>query len=157
MNPVKVYLSRRNLLTLLSKLDRNKEIAGSSACTIEKRDTAHPTHPQTHESIFVCALEDEEYYTDRNAGFVHHLDEPTKPEPLDGDDTISLTLSPTDQTICIQEWCRQNMRLVSQEVFGEIVSSGGSIHEAIYKSVLNEQINHILEQFVINSNKEPTT
>ena len=77
MATVKVYLSRRNLLTLLSKLDRNKVDPGSTACRIDKRDTNHPTDPQTHEMILVHALEDEVYYTDRAPGEVHPLDELT--------------------------------------------------------------------------------
>ena len=56
-----VYLSRRNLLTLLSKLDRNLELAESSKCTIIKQDTAHPIYPCT-DVIYVTAVEDEEYY-----------------------------------------------------------------------------------------------
>ena len=71
-----VYLSRRNLLTLLNKLDRQK--AGSiSACTIIKNDNAHPTYPQTMHSIAVVAVEDADYYNDRHAGAVLPIDEPT--------------------------------------------------------------------------------
>lgn len=70
-----VYLSRRNLLTLLSKLDRSK--AGeSTACTIIKNDNVHPKYPQTMPSIMVTALEDEAYYTERQPGPVHPADEP---------------------------------------------------------------------------------
>lgn len=72
---VKVYLSRRNLLALLSKLDRVAE-GQSSACTIIKHDTTHPTHPQTHYNIEVMAVEDEVYYIERASGRVHPLDEP---------------------------------------------------------------------------------
>lgn len=69
-----VYLTRRNLLTLLSKLDRTK--AGDpSECTIIKRDTAHPKYPCS-DVIAVTALEDAEYYTDREAGAVHSKDDP---------------------------------------------------------------------------------
>jgi hypothetical protein len=68
-----VYLTRRNLLTLISKLDRVK--AGEeSACTIVKTDTAHPKYPCS-DSIVVMAVEDEDYYTDREAGSVHPADE----------------------------------------------------------------------------------
>lgn len=73
--PVQVYLSRRNLLTLLNKLDRVK--AGEkSACTLRKGDTLHPTYPQSHNNIFVTAVEDDAYYTDREPGEVHPSDEP---------------------------------------------------------------------------------
>jgi hypothetical protein len=64
---VRVYLSRRNLLTLLAKLDK-KKAGESSLCTIVKNDTTHKTYPQSHPEIIITALEDEEYYTDREPG-----------------------------------------------------------------------------------------
>jgi hypothetical protein len=72
-----IYLSRRNLLTLLNKLDRQKA-GGLSACTIIKNDTAHPTYPQTMTSINVVAVEDDDYYSDRDAGAVLPLDDPER-------------------------------------------------------------------------------
>lgn len=69
-----LYLTRRNLLTLLAKLDRNKEQADSSACTIIKTDTAHPKYPST-DVICVTAVEDEVYYTDRQPGLMHPAEE----------------------------------------------------------------------------------
>jgi hypothetical protein len=69
-----VYLSRRNLLTLLSKLDRVAVHGDTSACTIIKQDTVHPTYPCS-DKIAVTALEDAEYYTDREPGRVHPKDE----------------------------------------------------------------------------------
>jgi len=69
-----VYLSRRNLLTLLSKLDR-KAIGEATECTLIKRDNLHPKYPQTMENISIVALEDEDYYTERKAGPVSPLDE----------------------------------------------------------------------------------
>lgn len=74
MSTVQVYLTRRNLLTLLSKLDRAKA-GDTSACTIIKHDTEHPTHPQSHSDITITAVEDGVYYVDRAAGGVHPLDE----------------------------------------------------------------------------------
>lgn len=72
----RVFLSRRNLLALLSKLDRVK--AGQhSACTLEKCDNVHPKYPQTMPSIVVTAVEDEDYYVDRSAGALHPADEVT--------------------------------------------------------------------------------
>lgn len=69
-----IYLTRRNLLTLLSKLDR--QAAGeTTACTIIKHDTAHPKFP-IREAVSVTAIEDEEYYTDRGPGDVHFADHP---------------------------------------------------------------------------------
>jgi hypothetical protein len=73
----RVYLSRRNLFTLLSKLDRR--IAGQQTeCTLVKNDNAHPVYPQTMKSIEVVAVEDEEYYKKRDAGIVHDADTPNR-------------------------------------------------------------------------------
>ncbi len=71
----KVFLSRRNLATLQSKLDRKKQ-GEQTTCTIIKRDNLHPVFPQTLEEIEVVAVEDNDYYTDRCPGIVHHRDEP---------------------------------------------------------------------------------
>jgi len=72
--PAKIYLSRRNLLALLSKLDR-KASGDETACTIVKRDNVHPKYPQTMKEVYVMAVEDAEYYTDRCAGEMHPSDE----------------------------------------------------------------------------------
>ena len=69
-----IYLSRRNLLTLLSKLDR-KAAGEETQCTLIKRDNMHPKYPQTMEAIIVTALEDDEYYGNRPAGAIHPADE----------------------------------------------------------------------------------
>ena len=71
---VRVFLTRRNLETLISKLDANKAHAGTSACTLVKQDVTHPRYPQTHPTIVVKALEDDEYYTDREPGRVRKFD-----------------------------------------------------------------------------------
>jgi len=68
----KVYLSRKNLLTLLSKLDRLKN-GESTSCTIIKSDTSHPKYPCSDE-IVITAIEDEEYYIDRKPGEIHPKD-----------------------------------------------------------------------------------
>jgi len=71
-----VYLSRRNLLTLLSKLDRQK--AGEQTfCTLIKEDNIHPKFPQTMDQIAVTAVEDSEYYITRTPGEIHPKDEPS--------------------------------------------------------------------------------
>jgi len=70
----KVYLSRKNLLILLSKLDRRAK-GEDTKCTIIKRDNIHPKYPQTMGEIKVIAVEDEEYYSTRIAGFMHPADE----------------------------------------------------------------------------------
>lgn len=66
----RLFLSRRNLVTLLNKLDRP-----DSQCTLIKTDTVHPTYPCS-DVIMVTAVEDEDYYIDRDAGYVHPEDIP---------------------------------------------------------------------------------
>ncbi len=87
----KVYLSRRNLLALLSKLDR--EAAGEqTACTIIKYKNAgdkfkkDTCYQQTMESIMVVAVQDEKYYAaeNRQAGVMHESDEVKLPKPEQG-------------------------------------------------------------------------
>lgn len=78
-----IYLSRRNLLTLLAKLDRNRA-GGNSAVTLIKRDVKHPTFPQTLPAIAVTAIEDDTYY-DRPPGDVLEQDEPTTDAYLPAD------------------------------------------------------------------------
>jgi hypothetical protein len=53
----KVYLSRRNVQTLLNKLDRVKS-GGESNCTILKRDNQHAKYPQTMAECAVTAMEE---------------------------------------------------------------------------------------------------
>jgi hypothetical protein len=74
--PVFLVLSRRNLLTLLNKLNRNKVTPGASLCLIVKHGTYHPIYPQSHPTIYVEAAEDEEYYAEREPGEVLAEDEP---------------------------------------------------------------------------------
>ena len=71
----RVYLSRRNLLTLLSKLDR-RATGEATQCTIIKLDNQHAKYPQTMKQIEVTAVEDKEYYDTRLPGIVFHKDEP---------------------------------------------------------------------------------
>lgn len=52
----KVYLTRRNLLTLLSKIYR-KGNGEQTACTIIKRDDQHEKYPQTMGRLYVVAVE----------------------------------------------------------------------------------------------------
>ena len=72
---VQLYLSRRNLLSLLSKLDRNVKEPGSSVVTLIKNDTAHPKYPASEGDIWVTAVEDSDYYFDREPGAIHPADE----------------------------------------------------------------------------------
>lgn len=69
-----IFLTRRNLLTLLSKLDRVKA-GDDSTLTIIKNDNQHSVYPQTMDSIHVTAVEDEDYYVDRSPGVIHPKDE----------------------------------------------------------------------------------
>jgi hypothetical protein len=73
----RVYLSRRNLLVLLSKLDRVKE-GDHSACTLIKSDNTHPKYPQTMPDIVVTAVEDTDYYIERTPGAIFHKDIPNE-------------------------------------------------------------------------------
>ena len=67
MKSAQVFLTRRNLLALLAKLDRE-----GSQCTIIKGDTLHPTHPVTGvDEVWVTAVEDDVYYTDREPGVMY--------------------------------------------------------------------------------------
>ena len=74
MKQHQIYLSRRNLLTLLSKLDR--QAAGdATACAIIK--SANPADPycNTIDQVTVIAIPDEKFYTNRQPGAMHPLDE----------------------------------------------------------------------------------
>lgn len=71
-----VFLSRRNLLTLLSKLDRVK-LGEKSTCSLVKNDTCNLSYPQTCECIMITAVENEDYYTEREPGEVLAKDDPS--------------------------------------------------------------------------------
>lgn len=71
----RIYLSRRNLQTLLNKLNR-RSAGGETQCVIIKNDKQHPKYPQTVDSIMVIAIEDDEYYFERSPGAVVPEDEP---------------------------------------------------------------------------------
>jgi len=71
--PERIYLSRRNLETLLSKLNRKTQ-GEETVCTLIKRDNQHKKYPQTMPEIEVIAIEDGDYYTDRCPGLVHPKD-----------------------------------------------------------------------------------
>jgi hypothetical protein len=68
-----IYLTRRNLLTLLAKLDRAK--AGERTYrSIVKQDITHNEYPCSVVAA-ITAVEDEDYYKDRVAGPVVDADE----------------------------------------------------------------------------------
>ncbi|TCS36282.1 hypothetical protein EDC30_10799 [Paucimonas lemoignei] len=57
----KLYLSARDIVNLMTKLDRVR--AGEvSACTIIKNDTGHPVYPPSLRRIAVVAVEGEDRY-----------------------------------------------------------------------------------------------
>lgn len=84
-----LFLSERNVRTLLSKLDR--QAAGEhTSCTLIKNDTKHPKYP-CDEAFAVTAVEeprtdgadawvncveDDQYYAHRAPGIVHPADDP---------------------------------------------------------------------------------
>jgi hypothetical protein len=71
----KIYLSERNLRTLLSKIERFK--AGDvTACTLIKRSNPLDPYCQSMDTVAVIAIPDDLYYTKRTAGEVHPLDTP---------------------------------------------------------------------------------
>lgn len=73
----RLFLSRRNLETLLSKLDRKK--AGEhTACSVIKfrNEQDPPEYQQTMARVTVVAVEDELYYVNRPAGAMHPADTP---------------------------------------------------------------------------------
>jgi hypothetical protein len=71
-----IYLSRRNLEALLSKLDR-LEAGEQTACTIVKVQGDAEEYKQTMASIKIIAVPDAVYYTalNRPAGMMHPADE----------------------------------------------------------------------------------
>lgn len=101
----KVYLSKRNLLALLSKLERY-EAGDETACAIVKNQSAPPPprslfqrfvdrilrrpepelppYQQTMGSIMVIAIPDDLMYRDRAAGMMHPKDEANLPKPGKG-------------------------------------------------------------------------
>jgi len=76
-----IFLSRRNLLTLLSKLDRQKA-GDTTACTVVKFDNVYPEkYKQTMDACMVTAVEDDEYYGGRPSGVMHPADDPATKMP----------------------------------------------------------------------------
>lgn len=60
----RLYLSRRNIDTLLNKLDSVRD-GGSCSCTIIKNDHAHPVFPQTVCRVAVTVVEaGDQYFAD---------------------------------------------------------------------------------------------
>jgi hypothetical protein len=74
MKQHQIYLSRRNLLALLSKLDR-LENGDATACAIVKY--ANPSDPycNTIDQVTVVAVADDRFYANRAPGAMHPADE----------------------------------------------------------------------------------
>lgn len=68
-----IYISRRNLLTLLSKLDRQLE-GQLTHCRLDKPESTNPSYP--HKEYTIIAVEDHDYYSNREPGEVHPADDP---------------------------------------------------------------------------------
>lgn len=67
-----IYLSRRNLLTLLSKLDRKKQ-GELTLCTIIKERVVTDPFVNSIDSVLITAVEDCEFYN-CEPGQVHPKD-----------------------------------------------------------------------------------
>lgn len=72
-----LYLSERNLRTLLSKLDRFKN-GDPTHCTLVKYRGPSIEYRQSMDTVYVVAVPDDVYYPSqsRDAGEVHPLDTP---------------------------------------------------------------------------------
>jgi hypothetical protein len=73
-NTTRVYLSRRNLMVLLSKLSR-KANGEDTSCSIIKNDTTNLKYPQTIDKITITSVEDHDYYETRFPGDIHPNDD----------------------------------------------------------------------------------
>jgi hypothetical protein len=74
MKPHTLYLSRRNLLALLSKLDR-RAAGDATACAIIKYSNPADPYCNTIKEIMVVAVPDDRFYANRSPGAMHPLDE----------------------------------------------------------------------------------
>jgi hypothetical protein len=70
----RLYLSKRNLLTLLSKLERLEE-GQNTVCAIVKYANTTDPYCNTIDGIVVIAIPDELFYVNRAPGLMHPLDE----------------------------------------------------------------------------------
>lgn len=78
MSENKLYLSKRNLLTLLSKLERYGTGEETNCAIIKYSSHLDPysLNLQGETDIMIIAIPDERYYTNRQPGEVHPLDTP---------------------------------------------------------------------------------
>jgi hypothetical protein len=82
----KLYLSRRNLVTLLAKLDADANNIDTACTIIKNRNPDIAAYQQTMDKIAVIAVQDEEYYTAqaRPAGEMHPREEVQLQTPSTG-------------------------------------------------------------------------
>jgi hypothetical protein len=82
----KLYLSRRNLVTLLAKLDADANNIDTACTIIKYKNPDSPAYQQTMDKIAVIAVQDEEYYTAqaRPAGEMHPREEVQLTTPSTG-------------------------------------------------------------------------
>lgn len=126
-----IYLSRKNLNTLLSKLDR-KASGDYTFCAIIKSDTEHPTFPQTIEKVMVTAVEDRDYYIDRPAGDVVFEDNNYQPREdevariLSDNQLRELLMNINESTM---DWIRISGGESSYRLLNNIVTIKGVLDE----------------------------
>ena len=70
----RIYLSKRNLLTLLSKLER-LEAGEDTKCTIIKNKNPLDPYCNTIDRVAIIAIPDEKFYVNRNPGPMHPKEE----------------------------------------------------------------------------------
>lgn len=128
---VRVYLTRRNLTALLSKLDRVRA-GGESAREIIKRDTVHPEYPCTFPTS-VVALEDAEYYKDREAGEVFAADLPAEPpDAADLADRLRRRIPFDNNTLTPEAWLQVAETVI--EVQREMADAKAQLAQAQVRS-----------------------
>ncbi len=71
----RVYLSKRNLLTLLSKLERFEQ-GQETQCAIKKYSNPLDPYCNSMDEVTIIAIPDEKFYTTRTFGEVHPDDDP---------------------------------------------------------------------------------
>ena len=83
-----LYLSRRNLLALIAKLDANVAVPGTSQCSIVKYQQPNVSVPyrQSMDTIMIIAVDDDEFYRtqQRSAGKMHPREEKNLPKMSTG-------------------------------------------------------------------------
>ena len=73
-----VYLTRRNLMVLLSKLDRAQLGDSTAKAIVKNRNNDQKLYQQSMDCVRIVAVEDDDYYgaMQREPGIMHPKDEP---------------------------------------------------------------------------------